>query len=203
MSKKCTEKIRIALKKGLSYAEIARRFKITKPSVHYHARKLGITQPLPSTNWKPLQALYDTGLTVGECCRRLDVSKNAASRAIARGDLVVQNRSRHPYVSAADYAVANWGNNTRSIRAHLKEKLLREKILVAKCYVCGLIDWLGKPIILILDHINGIGHDHRIENLRLVCPNCDSQSDTYSFRNVGRYDGHEIKARSNENRQHT
>jgi 5-methylcytosine-specific restriction endonuclease McrA len=43
--------------------------------------------------------------------------------------------------------------------------------------------WLGKPITLQLDHKNGIGNDHRIENMRYLCPNCHSQTDTFTGRN--------------------
>jgi hypothetical protein len=39
---------------------------------------------------------------------------------------------------------------------------------------------------LILDHINGIGNDHRIENLRVVCPNCAATLDTHCGRNLPR-----------------
>ena len=46
-------------------------------------------------------------------------------------------------------------------------------------------EWCGKPMPLILDHINGINNDNRLENLRFVCSNCDSQLDTYKSRNKG------------------
>lgn len=39
--------------------------------------------------------------------------------------------------------------------------------------------WLGKPITLQLDHINGIGTDCRLENLRILCPNCHTQTPTW------------------------
>lgn len=54
------------------------------------------------------------------------------------------------------------------------------------CAVCGMTaEWLGKPLVMILDHINGDSSDNRRENLRLVCPNCDSQLPTYKARNKG------------------
>ena len=43
--------------------------------------------------------------------------------------------------------------------------------------------WLDEPITLQLDHINGINNDHRIENLRILCPNCHSQTSTYAGKN--------------------
>lgn len=53
-----------------------------------------------------------------------------------------------------------------------------------KCAICGISEWLGNPLSLQLDHINGISNDHRLENLRLVCPNCHSQTETFAGRNV-------------------
>ena len=69
-------------------------------------------------------------------------------------------------------------------RGTLKKRLIREGFIENKCVFCGLQnEWQGKPIVLILDHINGISNDHRLENLRLLCPNCNSQTDTFAGRN--------------------
>lgn len=68
-------------------------------------------------------------------------------------------------------------------RGHLKKRLIKEGILENKCSICGIEkNWNGKDLIMIIDHINGEGLDNRIENLRLVCPNCDSQLPTYCGR---------------------
>lgn len=53
-----------------------------------------------------------------------------------------------------------------------------------KCAICGQIpEWNGKPLTLILDHINGSNRDNRLENLRYVCPNCNQQLDTTGSKN--------------------
>ena len=54
------------------------------------------------------------------------------------------------------------------------------------CKICGGKDWLGKPIPLELDHINGDSTDQEIENFRLVCGNCAMQLPTYKARNKGK-----------------
>lgn len=65
-------------------------------------------------------------------------------------------------------------------RSHLKRKLIEEEILEYKCSECGISEWNGKEISLQLDHINGVNNDNRIENLRFLCPNCHSQTETFS-----------------------
>ena len=65
----------------------------------------------------------------------------------------------------------------------LKKRLISEGLLDKVCVECGITDsWNNKPIILHLDHINGVNNDHRLENLRLLCPNCHSQTDTWCGR---------------------
>jgi hypothetical protein len=65
---------------------------------------------------------------------------------------------------------------------------LREEVLLNECYLCGSPPlWSGKPLVMILDHANGDRADNRIENLRLLCPNCNSQQQTFAGRNKGRY----------------
>jgi hypothetical protein len=56
-------------------------------------------------------------------------------------------------------------------------------LLEFSCSECGLDSWLGKSLVLELDHINGIRSDNRLENLRLLCPNCHSQTETFRGRN--------------------
>jgi hypothetical protein len=62
---------------------------------------------------------------------------------------------------------------------HLKRRLIREAILQNCCAICGINEWQGRPLVLHLDHTNGDRQDNRLENLRLLCPNCHSQTTTY------------------------
>jgi hypothetical protein len=52
------------------------------------------------------------------------------------------------------------------------------------CSICSISSWRGKPLTLHLDHINGINNDNRLENLRLLCPNCHQQTDTWGNRKL-------------------
>ena len=68
----------------------------------------------------------------------------------------------------------------------LKRRLLNQSLLEDKCEHCGLRkEWNGKPVVLHLDHINGVSNDHRLKNLRMLCPNCHSQTPTYAGKRKG------------------
>jgi len=69
-------------------------------------------------------------------------------------------------------------------RASVRKRILKEELLDYECNECNIKDYNGKPLSLELDHINGNGHDHRLENLRWLCPNCHSQTKTFRGKNL-------------------
>ena len=74
--------------------------------------------------------------------------------------------------------------NSTYARHALKKRILQQELIPYVCGCCGIgPEWNDKPMPLILDHINGVNNDNRLENLRFVCSNCDSQLDTYKSRN--------------------
>lgn len=77
----------------------------------------------------------------------------------------------------------------RDRRGCVKALILKHGLLEHLCSECGIGDeWNHKQITLQLDHVNGVNTDHRIENLRFLCPNCHSQTHTFSGRNSRRKD---------------
>ena len=65
----------------------------------------------------------------------------------------------------------------------LKKRLLKEGLKENKCDICSITEWNGKELLIQLDHIDGNSHNHKLENLRMVCPNCHSQTHTYCGKN--------------------
>jgi phage antirepressor YoqD-like protein len=64
----------------------------------------------------------------------------------------------------------------------IKSFLIKHGVFNNLCSECDITDWNGKPITLQLDHIDGDRHNNQIDNLRLLCPNCHSQTETFSTR---------------------
>jgi 5-methylcytosine-specific restriction endonuclease McrA len=73
-----------------------------------------------------------------------------------------------------------------SYQGHYVREYLSEQ-QGGRCAICGIDDtWNGVTLALIVDHVNGDATNDRRENLRLICPNCDSQLPTFKARNRGR-----------------
>jgi hypothetical protein len=79
------------------------------------------------------------------------------------------------------YPIEHWLKNGSNIgSSKLKYKLYEAKLKKRKCEECGQgEEWRGNKMSLILDHINGVHNDNRLENLRIVCPNCNATLPTH------------------------
>ena len=76
-------------------------------------------------------------------------------------------------------------NSTYVSTSTLKNRLYKEGLKIRICELCGQNEeWHDNHMSLILDHINGIPTDNRIENLRIVCPNCNATLSTHGGKNV-------------------
>lgn len=76
-------------------------------------------------------------------------------------------------------------NSSYTDTTKMKNRLYNEGLKNRCCEICGQDEnWCGMKISLRLDHINGINNDNRLENLRIICPNCDAGLDTFSGKNI-------------------
>jgi transposase-like protein len=166
------------LDRGLGITEIARQLGISKPTVCYHARRLGIPSHREFArrfDWVEIRRMYESGVAMRDCKRRFGFSSHAWAAAVRRGDITPRSR----LIPLHTLLVLGRPTN----RGHLKARLLAEGLKEDRCEECGIADWQGKPLNMQLHHVNGSGTDNRLENLRLLCANCHSQTDTYGGRN--------------------
>lgn len=74
-------------------------------------------------------------------------------------------------------------NGSICSRQTLIRHILDDLLIPHECGICKLgPEYNGKKLVLQLDHINGVNNDNQIENLRFLCPNCHSQTDTFTGR---------------------
>jgi hypothetical protein len=162
------------LAEGLTVSAIARRLGVSKPTVCFHKRTLGIEADSKFSrryDWEEIRSFYEAGHSMTACREKFGFSGAAWSDAVKRGDIDPRPRA------AANGEVFIAG--ARRNRFHLKARLLEAGMRDAACEECGLAQWRGRPLPLELHHVNGDGDDNRLENLILLCPNCHSQTDNW------------------------
>jgi Zn finger protein HypA/HybF involved in hydrogenase expression len=135
--------------------------------------------------------LVKNSSSYSECLRGLGLSTNGGRSSVTLKRRIVDLRLSVEHFKAKgswvksrlleDILVENsdYTNFTK-----LKSRISKELSLGVSCQECGIgCEWNGKKLVLQLDHINGIKSDNRLENLRFLCPNCHSQTDTYAGKN--------------------
>lgn len=171
------ERIRHLLAEGtLSRKQIAATVGCSPATVTYHATKLGLPSAQKKIDWVEVQKYHEQGHSMVVCVDHFGFSRGAWSSAVVRGDL--KPKPTNLLTPEKAFVV---GKKTR--RGTLK-RLLKEMGVPYTCRICGISEWLGERLGLQLDHINGDGFDNRCANLRFLCPNCHSQTPTFSGRNA-------------------
>lgn len=75
-------------------------------------------------------------------------------------------------------------NGTYRSNCYLKRIIKQFNLMHDSCSICGIVEWRGNKIAFDLDHIDGDASNCRLSNLRLLCPNCHSQTDTYKGKSI-------------------
>lgn len=101
------------------------------------------------------------------------------------------NTTKSKYCSLKCFHGAAWHKRKQKIihDGFAENSFMARKFLLErdghKCMRCGNSEWQGKPIVLTMHHINGLGHDNRMENCQILCWNCHAQTSTFGGRNAG------------------
>jgi 5-methylcytosine-specific restriction endonuclease McrA len=166
------------LKKGRKYTEIVEEVGCSKSVIAYHANRIGLSKFRKGKyDWQVVQEYINEGHTVKTTIRYFGMSTRTWLKATRAGDVKPLGQQIIPIEELLS-------ENSHHSRVHAKARLLKEGLLKALCYECGISDWRGKPLSLQIDHINGNSKDWRLENLRILCPNCHSQTETYCGKNI-------------------
>lgn len=166
------------LEEGMSQSEVAFELGLSKPTVSYHARRLGLSRDEGAArrfDWVAIQEAHDAGLSPRECCARFGCSRSGWSEAVRTGRL----RARSHVIPIEDLLVKDRPCN----RGHLRSRLLKAGLKEERCEECGLVERRGRHLRVTLHHVNGDAYDNRLENLMFLCPNCHSQTPNFSGRN--------------------
>lgn len=138
------------------------------------------------------QKIIQNSYSYSECLRKLGLTdKGGTSTKILKERILELNCSIEHFSRTNSNVYKKYSteeilveNSLYTKTSRLKERLIKEGLLEERCSICGLgPEWNGKILVLQLDHINGVHNDNRLENLRIVCPNCHSQTDTYAGKN--------------------
>ena len=143
-------------------------------------------------NLEIIKKVVKESYSIAQVFRKLDKSSSGDSykvfrKFIERNNIDISHFDPYKYnKSNKTYSLSHWlqkGSNINSSK--LKEKLYDNGLKKRICEKCGQTeDWNGEHMSLILDHINGISDDNRLENLRIVCPNCNATLDTHCGKNM-------------------
>jgi len=164
----------------LSYREIGRHYGVSDAYIKKICNKLEIkltTRSKFPDNWSP----HNKGKKEKkECinCNRQYLSTQKVSKYCSK-QCEVDFKTNEKYI----HYLKNQDHYNKIINTtFLKRHVLKEQNNC--CDICGnKNEWNGKLLVFVLDHINGDASNNKRENIRLVCPNCDSQLDTYKSKN--------------------
>ena len=165
----------------VSYEEIGRRYGVSGQAVKKAANRLGIV--IPKRRVINPSEHFNRGTAETEICQncgKIFVKYKRRGNRFCSQECFKEYKHKKAYKDFLE-------NNEKYCRANYTPKKFKNEFLKEQgnvCSICGCKqEHNGKPLVFILDHIDGNAANNKRENLRMVCPNCDSQLPTYKSKN--------------------
>lgn len=164
---------------NLSYEEIGRRYNVSGTYIKKIAGKLGISLKKRANfpeGWKPSN--YNTGKEIIciNCGEKCDIYSKKYCSTRCQQEYQSNEKYKDFLLNNEKYCRENYDPG------HFKWRFLEEQD--HKCDICKIEPiWNDTQLVFVMDHIDGDASNNKRDNLRLVCPNCDSQLPTFKSRN--------------------
>lgn len=175
------ENLQKLIESGKSYKEIGKIYNCSGSNIKKSAQRLGI--PLKLRRKINPKETFNRKVTEKAIC------KNCGKEFISypsSNNIYCNYKCQHEYRHKQKYKLILDGD-VSIMRANYSPAIFRKDILKEQnniCAICGISpEWNGKELVFIVDHIDGHASNNRRDNLRCICPNCDSQLDTYKSKN--------------------
>jgi hypothetical protein len=127
--------------RGLSYSQICRRLGISKATVAYHVRRMGVEADDTCArryDWNQIQKAIDEGSSVRECMARFGFTSSSWGKAVKRGAITPRE-----WITPIEELLVR---GRRRGRGHLKNRLVKAGLKENRCERCGITEWMGESI---------------------------------------------------------